>query len=323
MEKDSGQLHLVEMGGDYMYPQNASFAFTIFDDTDWGTVTNLEPVYRFLESIGLRTTKSVWPLASDPNAPIGGCSLQERDYLHFVRSLRDNSGFEIALHNVRNSHSERSIVESGLNEYQELMGELPQIHCNHASNRDNIYWGSDRLSSMLCRFAYKTATFGKDRRFEGANEASPFFWGDLLQKNIPYVRNLVFPTINLLRVNPTLPYQDPTKPFVSHWFSSSEGANVQSFCDMISEENQDLLEAENGVCIMYTHFADGFVEAGQLNEQFRRQMRRLSAKNGWFVPVGELLDYLRGRREDCTISKKELRTMELAWLKFKLLRGSS
>ena len=110
---------------------------------------------------------------------------------------------------------------------------------------------------------------------------------------------------------------------VSHWFSSSEGANVQSFCDMISEENQDLLEAENGVCIMYTHFADGFVEAGQLNEQFRRQMRRLSAKNGWFVPVGELLDYLRGRREDCTISKKELRTMELAWLKFKLLRGSS
>lgn len=306
-----------------MYPQNTAFAFTVFDDTDWGMVSNLEPVYRFLDSIGLRTTKSVWSLTSDPNAPIGGSSLQERDYLHFVRSLRDNCSFEIALHNVRNTHSERSVIESGLNEYQELIGELPQVHCNHASNRDNTYWGADRLNNMFTRFTYKAATFGKDRKFEGAKESSPFFWGDILQEHISYVRNLVFPTINLLRVNPTLPYHDPTKPFVNYWFSSSEGADVESFCDMISEENQDLLEAENGVCIMYTHFANGFVEAGQLNERFCTLMRRLAAKNGWFVPVGELLGYLKLEQGDSTISKEELRTMEIAWLRSKLLSGTS
>ncbi len=85
----------------------------------------------------------------------------------------------------------------------------------------------------------------------------------------------------------------------------------------------DDTEAENGVCIMYTHFANGFVEAGQLNERFCTLMRRLAAKNGWFVPVGELLDYLGRERGDSTISKEELRTMEIAWLRSKLLRGTS
>ena len=65
---------------------------------------------------------------------------------------------------------------------------------------------------------------------------------------------------------------------------------------------------------MYTHFAVGFQETRGVNAQFERLMRRLASKNGWFVPVGELLDYLmqtNGRHE---ISGPERRRLAVeAW----------
>ena len=52
------------------------FNFSIFDDADNGTVENTAPVYRLLEELGLRTTKSVWPLRGpgNPGVQIGGAS---------------------------------------------------------------------------------------------------------------------------------------------------------------------------------------------------------------------------------------------------------
>lgn len=44
------------------WPDGKRFAFTIFDDTDHQTLENVPPVYDFLSDLGLRTTKSVWPL---------------------------------------------------------------------------------------------------------------------------------------------------------------------------------------------------------------------------------------------------------------------
>ena len=41
------------MGADL--PSGRDFAFTIFDDTDYGTVENLRPVYRFLSELGVRS----------------------------------------------------------------------------------------------------------------------------------------------------------------------------------------------------------------------------------------------------------------------------
>ena len=304
-------------------PGNARFAFTVFDDTDGSTVENVEPVYRFLAEIGLRTTKSVWPLASQPSAKIGGSTLAERDYLAFVRRLQQN-GFEIGLHNVRNDDALRAMVIDGFNRFEDSLQTTPRTHCNHDRNRENLYWGPNRLETLPVRFAYNLSTrFKYHRSFEGHVEDSPYFWGDICHDRITYVRNFVFDEINLLRLNPTLPYHDPKRPFVNFWFSSTEGATVNKFCELLSEPNQDRLAEEGGVCIMYTHFSAGFFQNRELNPIFKRLMLRIAKMNGWFVPVATLLDYLRQKQETSVISSAELSRMEKRWLLSKLIKGTT
>jgi hypothetical protein len=61
----------------------------------------------------------------------------------------------------------------------------------------------------------------------------------------------------------------------------------------LSEANVDALEADGGACIVYTHFASGFVDAsGRLDPVFERRIGYLASKRGWFVPVSTLLDHL-------------------------------
>ena len=90
-----------------------------------------------------------------------------------------------------------------------------------------------------------------------------------------------------------MPYHDPEKPFVNAWFASSEGSKAESFVQLISEANQEALEESGGACIMYTHFAHGFVEHGRLNRRFKLLLERLAERDGWFVPVRTLLGHLR------------------------------
>jgi hypothetical protein len=42
------------------WPNNKDFAFTIIDDTDNSTVSNVKPIYNLLADLGLKTTKTVW-----------------------------------------------------------------------------------------------------------------------------------------------------------------------------------------------------------------------------------------------------------------------
>lgn len=305
------------------FPDNRTFAFSIFDDTDEATEAKVGPVYRLLADLGIKTTKSVWPLATVPGAPLGGETLQEPHYLRFVRWLQQE-GFEIGFHNARNADSRREVTEEGLAVFADLLGQGPRTHCNHHDNRENLYWGPERLNSRALRLGYNLATGGRYRgHFQGQVEGSPYFWGDLCRERLLYVRNFVFAEINLDRVNPTLPYHDPCKPYVRGWFSSSEGGTVDSFCRLLREENQDRLEAEGGVCIVYTHFAKGFCLDGALHPEFERLMRRLAGKAGWFVPVGKMLDHLCAGGCPPVIDKRELRRMERRWLGERLRRGSS
>ena len=52
---------------------------------------------------------------------------------------------------------------------------------------------------------------------------------------------------------------------------------------MIAEPNQDRLEAEGGICIMYTHFAKGFCEDGVLSLQEFRTINATAGKEEWVV----------------------------------------
>jgi hypothetical protein len=293
------------------FPDNRTFAFTIFDDTDLSTVENVAPIYRLLREIGMYTTKSVWPLASEADARLGGASLQDPRYMDFVRDLK-NAGFEIALHNVRNTSSIREVVEAGLEEFRRLIGYYPRIHTNHSYNHENIYWGPGRFSRIAP--LYRAFMSNSRPRFEGHIENSQYFWGDLCRQRIEYVRNFVFREINLERVNPTMPYHDADKPFVNMWFSSSDAHDRSAFCELLSESNQDRLEEEHGICILYTHLACGFVNEGIVHPRVELLLRRLARKPGWFVPVSTLLDFLRQRNGTQSISATALRTMECKWL---------
>lgn len=293
------------------FPDDKKFAFSIFDDTDLSTVENTEPIYRLLTELGLRTTKSVWPLASVPEGKYGGCSLQDHDYLNFVLGLRDR-GFEIALHGTRNHHSSRALVEAGFAEFRRLIGRDPRIHANHCRNRDNVYWGSARFRLLKPFYALASLFSGK-RGFEGHVAESEFFWGDLCRERLDYLRDFVFQEVNLDRVNPTMPYHDKAKPFVKYWFSSCNGADVESFCELLSEANQEKLERERGVCIVYTHFACGFVEAGHVHPRVEQLLRSLARRDGWFVPVSQVLDHLRLQRQPGCIPSTEFNKMECRW----------
>jgi hypothetical protein len=302
------------------FPGNKRFAFTVFDDTDFSTVENVGPVYRFLSELGMRTTKSVWVLPKMPGAEIGGGTLYDRDYLRWVQKL---DGFEIALHNVRSGDAPRDLAERGFREFEDLLGFRPRTHANHLSNRENIYWGAARFSYRLPRTIYNLANRLRHMDwYQGHVPGSEYFWGDICKERIDYVRNFVVPEINLDRVNPSMPYHASAHPFVNFWFSSCEGGSVESFCETLSEANQDRLEAEGGVCIMYTHFGSSFWSDGKLHPKFERLMRRLAKKDGWFVPVSTLLDHLRlTRNHNGTIPPEELAQLERGWLAHKIYVG--
>ncbi len=301
------------------WPDNKDFAFTIFDDTDWSTIENVSSVYSLLADFGIRSTKSVWPIAGKRPTKIHGSTCADQDYLQWVLHLK-NLGFEIALHNATYSTSCREETIEGLDCFHELFGHDPHSFANHTQCEENIYWGKYRLSG----FNEKLYTLLQRGRHEGRGhvEGDPLFWGDLCKSRIKYVRNFVFSDINTLAACPFMPYFDPNRPLVNYWFASSEGPVLESFNHCLAEKNQDLLEKQGGACIMYTHFSKGFCHEGKVDKKFSELMERLSEKNGWFVPVYELLDYLLSLNGGHVITDRERSRLEHRWIldKIKTIR---
>jgi hypothetical protein len=299
------------------WPDGKRFAFTIFDDADSQTVANGRPIYDFITDCGLRTTKSVWPIRGPRKPSDHGETCGEPHYRRWAKELQGR-GFEIGLHMATSHTSFRNETIAALDRFRDYFGHPPIVMANHYNCDENIYFGSDRVSGIW-RLAYNVATrFHNHCRFAGHIPGHPLFWGDICRERIKYVRNFVFGDINTLKACPWMPYHDPERPFVNYWFASSEGANVASFNERLSEANQDRLEAEGGACIMYTHFGLGFCENGRLNERFGHLMSRLSRRNGWFVPVSALLDFLLEKRERAEITAAQRSSLECRWLLHKL-----
>jgi len=295
------------------WPDGKAFAFTVFDDTDNQTLANGKPVYDLLADLGFRTTKSVWPLAGSRPARFEGATCADPAYLAWTRELQAQ-GFEIGLHGATYHTSPREVTSEALATFAAAYGHPPRAHANHYDNREGIYWGDARFSGVN-RWAYNALTrFRRAGAFEGHVPSSPLFWGDLCRDAIGYVRNFVFDDINTLRACPQMPYVDPDRPYVRRWFASTDGPNAAAFVRALSEANQDRLEEEGGACIMYTHFAEGFVADGQPVPAFARVMERLSRKNGWFVPVSTLLDHIVVSRGEHVLTARERASLERRWL---------
>jgi hypothetical protein len=301
-------------------PGAARFAFTVVDDTDMATVANVKPVYDLLHELGMRTTKTLWTLeATRPNPYDGSQTAQDPRYREFLSELQARN-FELALHGVRQHSSPREDIERGLGEFSELFGQGPRMHINHFTNDDNVYWGAARVSGAITSAAYKLAA--STPASQGHQEGSRYFWGDICRDQIDYVRSFTVRETNLDNLATPLAYVDPERPFVNGLFLSTEGGELPSFLEAISEQNQDQLADNGGVCIMYTHFGAGFVENDQLNGRFESLMRRLAGLGGWFPTASELLDHFYPSGPP-TLSARQRGRIERRWLKERLRHGSS
>lgn len=304
------------------WPNGKDFAFTVFDDTDLVTIENTKPVYDFCQDLGFRFTKSVWPMKGNDIPKVGGLTCEDRDYCDWTYRLVEQ-GFEIGYHGATFHTLRRADTERGMERFRELYGHYPSSMANHTGCDESIYWGSARLTGFN-RLIYNLLTqYSRHNKYVGHIANQDLFWGDICKSKIKFVRNFVYPDINTLKLCPIMPYHDPERPYVNYWFASSEGPEVNAFNRCLSERRQDQLEEEGGACIMYTHFACGFYDNGQLDTRFSQLMKKLSNKNGWFVPVVTLLDYLLELNGHHEITSSERRQLEWRWLRNKLRTGHS
>jgi hypothetical protein len=304
-----------------IWPEGRRFAFTIFDDPDGQSCATTRLVYSFLADLGFRTTIGVWPLDLRRKTNSGGETCANPEYRRFLQELQQK-GFEIGFHLAAPFNSTRAETIEALDLFKQYFGHDPYSMANHY-NADAIYWGPARLSGWR-RALYNLATLGRTRnRHFGHVEGYPNFWGDVCRDRVLYCRNFVYADINTLRMNPWMPYADPERPFVRYWYSSSEGHQAPAFLKTLHDANQDRLEADGGASIMYTHFGHGYVRDGQLTPEFRSTMERLAKKNGWFVPVSTLLDFLAGHNGITTLTPAIRQRLETRWLWEKLFRGTS
>lgn len=304
------------------WPNGHDFAFSIVDDTDQSTLSNIRPIYNLLSELRIFSTKTVWPLATNEpeEIPSTGSSLQDPEYLDYVLELKRH-GFEIALHGVRGGSSTREEIERGLSEYERLIGEPPRIHINHYRNLDNLYWGVDKVDGLVRRLMYRICR--SEPNYGGHDPDSPYFWGDIALKQIKYMVNYSFHETNLANINAMMPYYDPARKFVNRWFHTSDGGVVDSFNRLLSDDNVEKLVRQNGVCLIYTHFGKGFCKHDKVNAETERLLCRLASKNGWFAPASEILAFMERNLPDDNISARQRKYVGWRWLIEKLLYGTS
>jgi len=265
----------------------------------------------------MRTTKTVWVNPSRDDYT-GGCLLDD-DYLNFVKDLIAK-GFEIQSHSVGSGKFTREEIISGYEKFKELLGYYPKIHINHGRNPDNIYWGEHRFAPPLSWFI---RLLKGPSIFSGEEKESSYFWGDWCKKHVKYIRGIVFNGICTNSYDKKMPYRVKSKDkYSNYWFSSSDGHTLNEFTHLISEKNIEKLEREGGFCIAYTHFGLDFTdENGKVNTEFEGAVKKLSQRNGWFVPASTLLDFiLENKRSNDFASPAFLAKLNLLWLRDRIIK---
>jgi hypothetical protein len=297
------------------FPTGAEFAFSILDDTDDSTRANAAPFYALLKELGLRTTKTVWPIAvsREEQGPFfAGSTLEDPEYAEWVRSLVSD-GFEVASHNASMGSSLREQTRQGQAITRRETGAVMRLHCNHAQNLENLYWGSARYRSFpLGAVARLLERLRGHPRYLGHVPDSPYFWGDIALAEFDYIRSFAFNSMStdMLSIPPV--YADDTTPWVARWFITADAPDAHAFRRLVTREAVDALRCRRGHVIVSTHIGKDFVDSsGVVDEQISDTLRYISSLNGWFVPVSTLLDWLGQQVGIPTISSWQRLRMEL------------
>jgi hypothetical protein len=91
--------------------------------------------------------------------------------------------------------------------------------------------------------------------------------------------------------------------YSNFWFGSTFAPNQWMFNNIVTKENIDKLEEEGGICILYTHLGY-YMQNGVIDAGFIKMVEYIGAKkNGWFVPVCNVLDFLNQRKIEENIAE--------------------
>jgi hypothetical protein len=263
----------------------------------------------------------VWPLECPEGSRnfFAAETLQDKPYLRFVHELVE-AGFEVASHGATMESSLRARTLEGLEFLRGEFGRYPKLFCNHGQNRENLYWGSRRFHTAPLRILSRVLMRQHGDQYEGEKEGSPFFWGDVCREAIRYVRNFTFDHLDMLPIDPGMPYHVATAPYVRYWFSTTDAPDVDAFNRVLTRERVDRLAAAGGVCLISTHFGKGFVKDGRVDPVTAERLRYLADKGGWFVPVSDVLDRLAEAGRGRTLTRAELLRLELRFLADRIRR---
>ncbi len=252
-------------------------------------------VYDFMDSLGLRATKTVWVFP--PEEPSGipalptsisrGVTLADPAYLSYCRTLASR-GVEIALHGATGGNNRRELIQCAFAVMDANFPPASTYVC-HAKNADNPYWQEKVVARGPLALALRQ--YARSHRCSGEDPASPYFWGDLCRQRLRYIRLLRTRRINTLAANPSMPYFEREKPLVPGWFSATK----RSFREATSVEALDELERDWGVCVLYQYMCRHVDNStGNVLPSFAAAAERLAARGRvWTDTVTRLLDRLR------------------------------
>ena len=301
------------MRNELKYPSGKEFAFTILDDTDDTTVDNGQPVYEFLDNLGLRTTKTVWSFDTAPEnrGPFfAGETLSSPEYRNWVHGL-ESRGFEIAFHNATMGSSLRQDTIKALDYLAQEFTSRIRIHCNHGHNRENLHWGAERYTSYLLQKGLGLVYKMRSRQeFEGSKPGSPYYWADVADERISYMRAFAFGRLNGANIPPGRPYCVPSKQQKTLFFNTADAPDIASFNNLVNQSSIDILREQQGWAIISTHLGKGFCRGNMLDSEFKENMEYLASLPGWFVPASQLLDFLKEKLGGSELSATERLRME-------------
>lgn len=271
------------------YPNGHNFAFTIIHDADGAYSERLLPLIDMFTELGFRITVTLFVFPStvdnDPSTNRTGYQtnvpLTEPSERQFYLTVADR-GHEIGMHTPSPRSDTRSTFIRAFEHYREVFGAYPKVYVEHSRrNNKETQWAL------------------------GADPSSDFYNTDLLNRHGCWVwvdgsgaltdpRHEKFYDVLAARGTPLNEDVRTTYGIAKGFVRSGKWkpSNGDGFLQWYTQAHVDLLEADRGMALVYTHLDMEWLDpqTRQPREAIRKRLEYIAKKDGWFAPAGEILD---------------------------------
>ncbi len=278
------------------WPAPYRFAFGVTDDTDRSTTPRVRAIYEHCIDRGILPTRTTWvhpPRRTcgvvGKEAPDQSVTLADDDYRELCLELH-RRGIEMSLHGVSSGDNTREDVIEGFDRFREIFGRDPSLIAFHSHNADNAYWGTSFVRSRIAKAAIALLVPHKPEQYLGSVKGSDYYCSDVLFERVRYIRMFRTIGLNVLRVNPSMPYHAPHTPEVRFWFSTT--AEDLHACRRVTPARLDRLARQDGLFLLYAHMAEKFVdERGEVHPEAARALGLIGErKDCWKAGGTAILD---------------------------------